>query len=757
MKVLKLNYDTYPLVVGSADKYEFEDWENCGSSIELKAFYLDENLQMESAEVSFQSSNPENVYVSETGIARALRTGFSQITAMDGEGNKAYCDIVVIDNYNRTTVQSMRLSGESLLLSVGEKFQLTAEIFPRDYFDNGALNTKIQWSSDDTEIVEIDKQGVVNAKKEGTVKITARTMDVGRTAHCIVRVQNDEKRGWLEKNEDYTGFTSVGNPYLYNVHICSETVTANSLNILWNRLSWIDLGQKCRYEIRYRERIAGDEAYQKRQTEMLGYTIEHLKPETEYEIRVAALSESGEELGVEDLCVRTAEQEKLRINVCEFPYCATGDGVTMDTRAIQRAINECPIGGTVYLPAHKVFLSGALFLKSNITFMVDGILLGSTYAYDYPRIISRWEGWRKEDVPAEEWKNSSLQYPENTRVHSSLINLGVYEEGVPGENNWPINIKNVIICGKGQINANGFKLAYTEGPNHHVGNGGQPVPASPIANPNTRGCAIQMKNARSIYVKDLVIAYAPWWTVHSVFSEKISFDHLKIVTMGTGSIAEGGRIRMLNGDGINPDSSKWVTIFRCDFTTGDDAIAVKSGRNREGNELQRPCSHIRITDCYFHDCLHGIALGSEIAAGVSDLLVQNIKADQMMYHSFWIKTMVARGGVTHDIVVRDCEFDGMVHGINVEFGIPGKQHGLLINPSLYPAEIRDLLFENIEIRNAQEAAIHIRGVSESPVKNVILRQVVNSGGSGKRIAVECGENIKEIEISQMNKQFEAEL
>lgn len=52
-----------------------------------------------------------------------------------------------------------------------------------------------------------------------------------------------------------------------------------------------------------------------------------------------------------------------------------------------------------------------------MTFMVDGILLGSTYSCDYPKIISRWEGWRKEDCSAEKWENSSPQYPENTRVH----------------------------------------------------------------------------------------------------------------------------------------------------------------------------------------------------------------------------------------------------------------------------------------------------------------------------------------------------
>lgn len=303
--------------------------------------------------------------VSENGTVRALRTGFSQIIARDHDGNEAYCDIVIIDNYNRTTVQSIRLSAEMLLLSAGEKFQLTAEFFPRDYFDNGALNTKIVWSSEDQDIAAIDKQGVVTAKKKGTATIIAKTEDIGRVASCTVKVQDIAKEETRLDTQDYTGLACIGNPYLYNVHVPSETITANSLNILWNRLSWIDLKQKCSYEVSYREKDC-NLIYHKKRTNMLGYTLNNLKPNTEYEIRVTAWSESEENLAEETLYVYTATKETVCLNVCEAPYYAAGDGTTMDTRAIQRAINECPIGGTVYLPSHKVFLTGALFLKSNM-------------------------------------------------------------------------------------------------------------------------------------------------------------------------------------------------------------------------------------------------------------------------------------------------------------------------------------------------------------------------------------------------------
>lgn len=349
--------------MGAADKYEFRYREKCGSSVELKAFYVDENEYSEPAQVTWHSTDEANVTVSQ-GIARALRTGYARIIATDADGNTACCDIAVIDNYNRTTVQNIRLNADSLLLSQGESFQLAAEFFPKDYFDNGALNTKLIWSSDNEDAAVVDQNGVIRALREGTVTITAESADVGRTAECRVRIENADGQT-AEEAIDYTGLSSVGNAYLYNLHICKETVTADSVNLLWNRLSLIDLEKAFHYEVRFQKKDAGEE-YRQRRTVMLGLTIDGLEPSTEYEFMVRAVSEAGEELTAGTVSARTAEKAAVCLNVCDEPYCAAGDGITLDTRAVQRAINECPVGGTVYLPAHKVFLTGSVLTISGL-------------------------------------------------------------------------------------------------------------------------------------------------------------------------------------------------------------------------------------------------------------------------------------------------------------------------------------------------------------------------------------------------------
>ena len=94
-----------------------------------------------------------------------------------------------------------------------------------------------------------------------------------------------------------------------------------------------------------------------------------------------------------------------------------------------------------------------------------------------------------------------------------------------------------------------------------------------------------------------------------IYCDDIQTDHCTFVSEG-----------VWNGDGWDPDSSTNCTLFASEFFTGDDAIAIKSGKNPEGNEINRPCAHIRVFDCH-SDCGHGICIGSEMSGGVEDVQI----------------------------------------------------------------------------------------------------------------------------------------
>lgn len=487
-------------------------------------------------------------------------------------------------------------------------------------------------------------------------------------------------------------------PALRNVTVPAEAVTDTSALILWNSAA----GMKARYSVWLEgEKIA--------ETGKLGYRLDNLMSGREYTVCVAA----GDFL--RQITFRTKPSSKV-LNVLDFG--AFGDGRHTDTVAIQRAINACPAGGTVLLPAGSVFVSGALFLKSHMTLKVDGILLGSTNPKDYPRVISRWEGWRRLAESREIWPNATEKVPDNSPPYASLINIGSYCEGDAGEPG-PFAVEDVTICGWGQINGNGFALAWNEGPNINANKVVSVL--SPVHNATWRGSAIRIHNASGVYVKDVQIAYAPGWTVHALYSERLVFDCLDLISQGNGDIGFGRDVHwcghIFNGDGIDPESCRFVTVFDTRFTTGDDAIAIKSGRNREGNELDKPNGYFRITDCSSQWSLGGIGTGSETASGSHDLLIQNIEVNRVLVSGIWIKTTKERGGVTEYIQIRDmtvAHADYPVWILNRY-----SSTSAYANPSENLPVVRHLLLENVESQNNAHS-FTLQGCEEVPVEDAVF-------------------------------------
>ena len=121
-------------------------------------------------------------------------------------------------------------------------------------------------------------------------------------------------------------------------------------------------------------------------------------------------------------------------------------------------------------------------------------------------------------------------------------------------------------------------------------------------------------------MKDIMISYSPSWTIHPIYCDNMSIGDIKDISLGNGNVGAGegvpnqvGHIR--NGDGIDPDSCTHMNIYNSYFRCGDDVVTLKSGRNKEGNDLDKPNAYIRVTDCYAHSSIGGYGSGSEVAAG----------------------------------------------------------------------------------------------------------------------------------------------
>ena len=374
-------------------------------------------------------------------------------------------------------------------------------------------------------------------------------------------------------------------------------------------------------------------------TEKTHYSLVNLNNETEYKIKIES---SNEDVGVLFSGIICTASSKKRIDVTCEPYNAIGDGITINTQALQRAIDDCTSADCVYIP-EGVFLTGALNLHSNMELYIEkgGVLQGTSDLVDYlPKINSRFEG------------TEMLCY-------RSLINMGQLDK------NDVYNCENVVIRGGGTIYGGGKLLAdniiafETEQLKEFLNNNADYVAS--CENKNTipgrsRGRLINMSNCKNVVICDLTLGFGPAWNIHMIYSSDIITFNCKIESSG-----------VWNGDGWDPDSSENCTIFGTEFATHDDGIAIKSGKNPEGNIVNKPTRNIKIFDCFGR---HGVAIGSEVSGGIDGVYIWDCSYCDSL--GVTIKTTTKRGGYIKNIKVNDCTMAGVAIMTNLEYNNDGE-------------------------------------------------------------------------------------
>ncbi|MBQ7915828.1 MAG: Ig-like domain-containing protein, partial [Firmicutes bacterium] len=660
----------------------------------------------------WKSDNSYVADVDEQGCVTAYSASIRQVVSEDGRSKHGESDTIRIyataveggEIWEYTVrVEAVELVSPGVFIqgmmhiTVGHEQVFTAITFPACVLDQEAV-----WSSSDEQIIAVtplpdgrdgSKQVLVKALKTGSAFLQVQCGEMQDMAPVFVI---EQELDWLK--EEYV--PRKGSRYIQNPHLVEEGVTENSALLLWERVSLMHIPEWKEYRIYCNDTYVGS-------TTKLGYRVENLAPDKEYDFRIEALGQDDEILDmqiVEGYTLETAEQV---INVLD--YGAKGNGLVNDTYAIQRAINDCPEYGKVWLPEGHVFYCGALFLKSCMTFQVDGIMMAGDDPKDYPQIITRWEGWCMNEVPAVQWPNSNEKIMDCHRQHASLINVGTYCEA---EDYY--NVENVVICGKGQINGNGYTVGYNQGHDFF-----KAVVPTAIQNYALRGCLVKIQNAKQVYVKDLQFAYSPSWTLHALFCSQITFDHVHVVTYGDGCVGLKDPGHIFNGDGIDVDSCSHANVFDCHFTTGDDGVTLKSGRNREGNELNRPNAFVRVTDCV-SDGDFGFGTGSETAAGGHDLLFQNLTIKDVRCFGIWFKTLRWRGGSTYNVQIKDVMVDGANTAVRLSFDHSKGGPTNTVNPAAQPPQLYNVLIENVTGRNVQRG-LWISGLPDAPIRGITVR------------------------------------
>jgi exo-poly-alpha-galacturonosidase len=351
--------------------------------------------------------------------------------------------------------------------------------------------------------------------------------------------------------------------------VAPGTVSANSAALVWDKPE--NFAAIVKYHVMLNGKDAGT-------SNKCNYQLNNLKPQAAYTCSILAENKNGKLVPLGPVVKLTTKAKGKILDITTFG--AKGDGSTLNTLSIQKAIDACPANGTVLIP-QGIFLSGAIFLKSHMTLEIakGGVLKGSINEADYlPYINNRFEGWEM-------------------KTYASLISAGVMN------NKGGYTVEDLSIKGEGTVSGGNSALGKAM-----IDKGGM----------RSRGRLILLMNCRNVEIAGLQIKDPPCWTIHYIYSKGITCRNLNIVSTAR------------NGDGLDPDSSDDSYIFNCTFSTGDDCIAIKSGKNPEGYTIGKPTRNVRVTDCEFVKG-HGISIGSEMSGGVSDILVQDCKAGALLH------------------------------------------------------------------------------------------------------------------------------
>ena len=395
--------------------------------------------------------------------------------------------------------------------------------------------------------------------------------------------------------------------------------------------------------------------------------------------------------------IRVPQFAEKAFPITKFGAKTTNPAV-QNQKAIQKAIDTCSKkgGGKVIIPAGEKFLTGAITLKDGVNLVVEeGATLEFVFQPElYPIVETSWEG-------LECFNLSPCIYAFKAK-DIAITGKGTIDGGGSNDTWWPWNGNPRFGWKEGMISQR------IESRPRLLKNGEDGIPMYNEKGERTpervfgpqdglRPQLVSFNKCEGILLEDVTLLRSPFWVIHPLHSTDITVRRVKMINDGP------------NGDGCDPECCDRVLIEDCYFNTGDDCIAIKSGRNRDGRERNMPSKNIIIRNCEMKNGHGGVVIGSEISGGCQNVFAHDCVMDSPeLERVLRIKTNSCRGGIIENINMR-----------NVKVGVC-KESVLKINLDYEPKEIccrgyyptvRNVYMENVTSESSQYG-VQIIGLDE---------------------------------------------
>lgn len=234
---------------------------------------------------------------------------------------------------------------------------------------------------------------------------------------------------------------------------------------------------------------------------------------------------------------------------------------------------------------------------------------------------------------------------------------------------------------------------------------------------------VQFYQCSRVTIEGVKIINSPFWCIHLLRSDNI--------------ICRGIRYdaKLVNNDGIDPESSKNILIEDVHFDNGDDNIAIKSGRDHDGrDESTPPTENIVIRNCHFKG-LHAVVLGSELSGGIRNIVIENCDYAGYCKRGIYLKSNPDRGGFVNNIYVVNCKFGDVEDLFYITASYAGEGQG---NDKF--TKINDIHVDGLSADNVANAAVVIQGIKSLPIKNVTFKNL-EAGTAKIGLSVENSEGV----------------